>query len=60
MILYTYNKEFSSSLLYFIIKICNGEKGAINLNNMIPVVDKALIKMDIQQEEVQYRNLLYD
>ena len=42
------------------IKICNGEQGAINLNNMIPVVDEALIKVDIEQEEVQYRNLLYD
>ena len=42
------------------IKICNGEKGAINLNNMIPVVDEALMKVDIEQEEIKYRNLLYD
>ena len=51
-------KEMKNNLDF--IKICNGEQGAINLNNMIPVVDKALVKVDIEQEEVQYRNLLYD
>ena len=40
-------------------KINNGLYGAINLNNMIPVVDDALIEIDIANiKDVQYRRLL--
>ncbi len=40
-------------------KIGGGKYGAINLNNMIPVPEKALLEMDIDREpDVQYRNLL--
>lgn len=42
------------------IKIKNGEQGAINLNNMIPVVDNALTKIDVEKEDKEYKNLLYD
>lgn len=42
------------------IKINGGEHGAINLNNMIPVIDEAIIKYDIETEiDKEYRNLLY-
>ena len=40
-------------------KIGNGRYGAINLNNMIPVPDPALIPIDIPREpDPQYRRLL--
>ena len=40
-------------------KIGGGKYGAINLNNMIPVPENALIEMDIDMEpNLQYRNLL--
>ncbi|MDL2295458.1 type III toxin-antitoxin system ToxN/AbiQ family toxin [Lachnospiraceae bacterium OttesenSCG-928-E19] len=40
-------------------KINGGIYGAINLNNMIPVVDNALIKIDINNlVDVQYKRLL--
>ena len=40
-------------------KIANGQYGAINFNNMIPVVDEALIYIDINGiEDRQYKNLL--
>lgn len=40
-------------------KIGGGEYGAINLNNMIPVPENALVDMDINQEpDLKYRNLL--
>ncbi|MGL5415539.1 MAG: type III toxin-antitoxin system ToxN/AbiQ family toxin [Clostridium sp.] len=42
------------------IKINAGEHGVINLNNMIPVSEKALIKYNIEAEEnIMYKNLLY-
>lgn len=40
-------------------KIGGGRYGAINLNNMIPVPNCALLEMDINNEpDLQYRNLL--
>lgn len=40
-------------------KINNGIYGAINFNNMIPVLDTALIEIDIAKiQNVQYRRLL--
>ena len=40
-------------------KINNGIYGAINFNNMIPVVDSALIEIDINNiADVKYRRLL--
>jgi len=45
-------------------KINDGEWGAINFNNMIPVVDSCLNKIDLHilatdsEEEVKYKNLL--
>jgi len=40
-------------------KINNGVYGAINFNNMIPVLDSALIEIDIANiQDVQYRRLL--
>ena len=40
-------------------KIAGGKYGAINFNNMIPVVDEALIYIDISSiEDRQYKNLL--
>ena len=40
-------------------KINNGIYGAINFNNMIPVLDKALIEIDIAHiPDVKYRRLL--
>ena len=40
-------------------KIGGGKYGAINLNNMIPVPENALIEMNIDLEpDLQYRNLL--
>lgn len=41
------------------IKIENGRLGAINLNNMIPVPQEAIMEFDISKEEESYRNLLY-
>ena len=41
------------------IKIDNGKLGAINLNNMIPVVDNALFLLDVENEDEKYRNILY-
>lgn len=43
------------------IKLDNGNLGAINLNNMIPVSNAALIKYDINKEpSILYRELLKD
>lgn len=43
------------------VKIDNGDKGVINLNNMIPVVDEAIILYDIlNEEDEKYKNLLLD
>lgn len=40
-------------------KIKGGEYGVINFNNMIPIIQEALIDLDIQKEEdAQYRALL--
>ena len=40
-------------------KIGGGEYGAINLNNMIPVPESALVLMDIDKEpDLKYRALL--
>ena len=40
-------------------KICGGQLGAINFNNMIPVPDKAILPICINQEQnLQYRRLL--
>ena len=40
-------------------KIHGGEYGAINFNNMIPVPDKALLELDIDNEpDEKYRRLL--
>lgn len=40
-------------------KIGGGLYGAINFNNMIPVPQKALIRMNIEEvEDLKYRNLL--
>ena len=40
-------------------KINNGIYGAINFNNMIPVLDSALVEIDIANiQDVQYRRLL--
>ncbi|WP_159882009.1 type III toxin-antitoxin system ToxN/AbiQ family toxin [Paenibacillus puerhi] len=42
-----------------IVKIDGGKLGVINLNNMIPVLDSAIIHLDILQvADVQYRGLL--
>ena len=41
------------------IKIKNGRLGAINLNNMIPVPEKAILEFDVSKEKEPYRNLLY-
>lgn len=42
------------------IKINNGEHGAINLNNMIPVANEGIINYNINIEpNITYRNLLY-
>lgn len=41
------------------MKIAEGRYGAINLNNMIPVIESELIKIDINNiEDIEYRNLL--
>lgn len=41
------------------LKINNGEHGAMNINNMIPVKDSELIHFNIQDEEDEsYKNLL--
>ena len=41
------------------LKIDNGKLGAINFNNMIPVVAEALIEIDINNmEDEKYKNLL--
>lgn len=41
------------------IKIDKGKYGVINLNNMIPVVDSAVVKYDIMKEtDIAYRNLM--
>lgn len=43
------------------IKINNGKNGAVNLNNMIPIVEQAIIIVDIPSEpDLAYRNLLFD
>ena len=40
-------------------KIDNGKLGAINLNNMIPVVDEAIITFDISKiSDLKYKTLL--
>jgi protein AbiQ len=40
-------------------KINGGEYGAINFNNMLPVVTEALLEFNIQDEaDYKYRNLL--
>lgn len=40
-------------------KINGGDYGAINFNNMIPVIQEALIEFNIQEEkDYKYRNLL--
>ncbi|NLZ82904.1 MAG: type III toxin-antitoxin system ToxN/AbiQ family toxin [Clostridiales bacterium] len=40
-------------------KINGGEYGAINFNNMLPVIEEALIEFNIQDEpDYKYRNLL--
>lgn len=42
------------------IKINNGEHGAINLNNMIPIANEGIINYNINKEpDNAYRNLLY-
>lgn len=42
-------------------KINQGIYGAINFNNMIPVVNEALIEIDINNlEDEKYKNLLYN
>lgn len=40
------------------IKIKNGEWGAINLNNMIPVIDEALLTLELDREDENYKMLL--
>lgn len=43
------------------IKLDNGNLGAINLNNMIPISNVALIEYDIDKEiDISYRELLKD
>lgn len=40
-------------------KIAGGRYGAINFNNMVPIVDEALIYIDINSiQDIQYKNLL--
>ena len=52
-------KHFSMKNSVDFRKIEGGKLGAINLNNMIPVVDEALIPIDIQKvKDVAYRRLL--
>lgn len=42
-------------------KINNGKDGAINFNNMIPVIDEVIIDFDVMKEEViGYRNILFN
>lgn len=41
-----------------IFKIDEGKLGVINLNNMVPVPESALIKFNINEEKVDYQNLL--
>ena len=41
-----------------IFKIHNNELGVINLNNMVPVPECALIRFNINDEDEDYRNLL--
>lgn len=41
-----------------IYKLCDGECGIINFNNMIPVLDRVYKKLEIDKEETHYRNLL--
>ena len=42
-------------------KINQGIYGAINFNNMIPVVSEALIEIDINNlEDEKYKNLLFN
>lgn len=41
-----------------IYKIKNGELGVINLNNMIPVSLNNIIKIDIDNQAISYKNLL--
>lgn len=42
-------------------KINNGRDGAINFNNMIPVIDEVIIDFDVMKEEViGYRNVLFN
>ena len=40
-------------------KICNGKYGALNFNNMIPIKDNNVIKIDVDNEvDVKYKALL--
>ena len=43
------------------VKINEGKYGLINLNNMIPVADEAIIEFDVIDEpDLQYQNLLFN
>lgn len=53
------HKNMKNSLDF--IKINEGNQGAINLNNMIPVIDHAIIIYDINSEPNDtYKQLLFD
>lgn len=40
------------------IKIADGELGALNLNNMIPVIDNSFFLLDMNNQDSHYRALL--
>lgn len=53
------SKHFNMKESIDFIKI--GNKSVINLNNMIPIIDSELTKIDINKEEdVKYKNLLIE
>ncbi|NFJ56932.1 type III toxin-antitoxin system ToxN/AbiQ family toxin [Clostridium botulinum] len=43
------------------LKINNGEDGAINFNNMIPIIDDVVVEFDILDEKrIRYKNILFN
>lgn len=53
------HKDMKTSIDF--IKIENGKYGAINLNNMIPVLDEVIIDLNIDSlKDKKYKELLYN
>lgn len=52
------HKNMKNTIDFF--KIDNGDLGAINFNNMIPIPFEQCVKIDVDNEKnISYRNLLY-